>query len=165
MNHTLEILTVSDAICCLRDGYDVSTVDRIIIRPGLVLTAEQQSALVKLRARIRKRINRKGKTEILLPLPKGTGEALERVMQAAGFDDPRDFIAFQIHRLDDLRERDGHSFKAQAVRTVTVGDLSKYAERLGERHDVRRLATGEYACSCGRQWDADEGNECPGVES
>jgi hypothetical protein len=163
MTYTLEIVTVSDAICCLRDDYDVSTIGRITVRPGLVLTADQQTALVKLRARIRKRKSRQGKTEILLPLPKGTGEALERVMQAAGFDDPRDFIAFQIHRLDKLRERDGHSFKAQAVRTVTVGDLSRYTERLGERHDVRRLASGEYACSCGRQWDADEGDECPGV--
>lgn len=165
MNRTLEILTTFDAEACLRDNYDVSTVSRITIRPGLPLTAEQRAALVKLRARIRKRLSRAGKTEILLPLPAGTAAALERVMQAAGFDDPRDFIAFQIHRLDELRERDGHSFKAQAVRTVTVGDLSRYAERLSERHDVRRLATGEYSCSCGRRWDADEGDECPGVES
>lgn len=121
-------------------------------------TEEQRAA-----DRERKRKSRQGKTEILLPLPAGTAAALERVMQAAGFDDPRDFIASQIHRLDELRERDGHSFKAQAIRTVTVGDLSRYAERLGERHDVRRLASGEYACSCGRQWDADEGDECPGV--
>lgn len=161
--NTLEILTVSDAVCCLHDGYDVSTVDRIVVRPTLALTAEQSAALTRLRARIRKRISRAGKTEILLPLPAGTAAALERVMQAAGFDDPRDFIAFQIHRLDDLRERDGHSFESQAIRTVTVGDLSKYVERLGERHDIRRLATGEYRCSCGRQWDADEGDECPGV--
>lgn len=164
MSHTLEILTVSDAVCCLHDGYDVSTVDRIVVRPRLALTAEQHVALVKLRARIRKRLSRAGKTEILLPLPAGTAAALERVMQAAGFDDARDFIAFQIHRLDDLRERDGHSFKAQAVRTVTVGDLSKYADRIVP-HRVTRLATGEYRCSCGRQWDADEGDECPGVES
>lgn len=163
MTYTLEILTVSDAICCLHDSYDVSEIDAIIVRPGLVLTAEQKAALVKLRARIRKRKSREGKTEILLPLPAGTAAALERVMQAAGFDDARDFIAFQIHRLDELRERDGHSFKAQAVRTVTVGDLSKYTDQIGQRHGVRRLATGEYACSCGRQWDADEGEECPGV--
>lgn len=163
MSNTLEINTVADVVCRLHDGYDVSTVDRITIHPDLILTADQQTALAKLRARIRKRKSRQGKTEVLLPLPKGTGEALERVMQAAGFDDPRDFIAFQIHRLDELRERDGHSFKAQAVRTVTVGDLSHYAERLGERHDMRRLASGEYACSCGRHWDADEGDECPGV--
>lgn len=163
MSNTLEINTVADVVCRLHDGYDVSTVDRITIHPDLILTAEQQAALTRLRARIRKRLSRAGKTEILLPLPTGTAEALDRVMRAAGFDDPRDLIAFQIHRLDDLRERDGHSFEAQAVRTVTVGDLSKYAERLGERHDVRRLASGEYACSCGRRWDADEGDECPGV--
>lgn len=164
MTYTLEIVTVSDAICCLHDGYDVSDIDRIVVRPTLALTAEQHAALVKLRARIRKRLSRAGKTEILLPLPAGTAAALERVMQAAGFDDARDFIAFQIHRLDDLRERDGHRFRAQAIRTVTVGDLSKYADRIVP-HRVTRMATGEYSCSCGRQWDADEGNECPGVES
>lgn len=164
MTRVLQILTTFDAAACLRDDYDVTTVDRIAVSPCLRLTAEQQAALIKLRARIRKRISRQGKTEILLPLPKGTGEALGRVMQAAGFDDARDFIAFQIHRLDELRERDGHSFKAQAVRTVTVGDLSKYSDRIVP-HRVTRLATGEYACSCGRQWDADEGDECPGVES
>lgn len=161
----LHVLTHHDAAACLRDDFDTSTVDAISVRPGLTLADEQRAALVKLRARIRKRKSRQGKTEIVLPLPTGTAAALERAMQAAGFDDPRDFIAFQIHRLDDLRERDGHSFKAQAVRTVTVGDLSKYADRLGERHDIRRLATGEYACSCGRQWGADEDDECPGVES
>lgn len=163
MINTLEINTVSDAICCLHDNYNVSTVNRIVVRPTLALTAEQRAALTRLRARIRKRLSRAGKTEILLPLPAGTAAALERVMQAAGFDDARDFIAFQIHRLDDLRERDGHSFKAQAVRTVTVGDLSKYTDRIVS-HRVTRLATGEYSCSCGRQWDADEGDECPGVD-
>lgn len=163
MTRVLQILTTFDASACLRDDYDVSDFDSIVVRPRLVLTAEQHVALVKLRARIRKRLSRAGKTEILLPLPTGTAEALGRVMQAAGFDDPRDFIAFQIHRLDELRERDGHSFKGQAVRTVTVGDLSKYTDRITQ-HNVTRMATGEYSCSCGRQWDADEGDECPGVE-
>lgn len=78
----------------------------------------------------RKRKSRAGKTEILLPLPRGTGDALTRVMTAAGFDDPRDFIAFQIHRLDELLERDGHSFTAQTKRTVTVTGLDKYTDRL-----------------------------------
>lgn len=165
MGGVLQIRDEHEARLRLHDKFDVSTCDGIQVAPGVKLTLQQQSTLVKLRARIRKRKSRQGKTEILLPLPAGTAAALERVMQAAGFDDPRDFIAFQIHRLDELRERDGHSFKAQAVRTVTVGDLSRYTERLGERHDVRRLASGEYACSCGRQWDADEGDECPGVRA
>lgn len=78
----------------------------------------------------RKRKSRAGKTEILLPLPRGTGEALSRVLQAAEFDDARDFIAFQIHRLDDLLARDGHSFTAQTKRTVTVTGLDKYTDRL-----------------------------------
>lgn len=29
-------------------------------------------------------------------------------------------------------------------------------------HNVRQWVTGEYYCSCGRQWDADEGDACPG---
>lgn len=158
----LEIRTVSDAITYLHDGCEVSDVDRIDVLPSLVLTPLQRVALTKLRARIRKRLSRLGKVEILLPLPQGTAAALDRVMQAAGFDDPRDLIAFQIHRLDELRERDGHSFKAQAVRTVTVGDLTKYTDRI-DPHIAKRTASGEYVCSCGRQWDADEGDECPGV--
>lgn len=87
----------------------------------------------------RKRKSRAGKTEILLPLPRGTGEALNRVMEAAGFDDPRDFIAFQIHRLDELLERDGHSFTTQTKRTVTVTGLDKYTDRLraeGAKHET-----------------------------
>lgn len=162
MTRVLQVLTIFDAAACLRDDYDVSDFDSIVVRPRLVLTAEQQVALTKLRARIRKRLSRAGKTEILLPLPQGTAAALDRVMQAAGFDDPRDFIAFQIHRLDELRDRDGHSFKAQTVRTVTVGDLTKYTDRI-DPHIAKRTASGEYVCSCGRQWDADEGDECPGV--
>ncbi|MNE64240.1 hypothetical protein D3C80_1596440 [compost metagenome] len=58
-------------------------------------------------------------------------------MAAADFDDPRDFIAFQIHRLADLLERDGHSFEQQAKRTVTLDRealLDRYAGRLN--HDT-----------------------------
>src|SRR5690606_10289643 len=101
-----------------------------VVRPRLMLTAEQQAALVKLRARIRKRLSRQGKCEILLPIPKGTADALQRVMDAAGFDDPRDFLSFQIHRLDALLKCDGHKFKEQAIRTVTVVDLEKYYGKL-----------------------------------
>lgn len=89
------------------------------------MTEEQRAA-----ARERKRKSRAGKTEILLPLPTGTADALKRIMEAAGFDDPRDFLAYQIHRLDALLKCDGHKFNDQAIRTVTVGDLEKYYEQL-----------------------------------
>ena len=97
------------------------------------LTIPQMNALQVLRRRIddrlRKQKSRAAKpVEVLLPLPQGTGDALARVMHAAGFDDPRDFLAFQIHRLDELLQRDGHTFAAQAVRTVTAGDLTKWLE-------------------------------------
>lgn len=91
------------------------------------MITEQQ----RIAARERKRKSRAARPDpISLPLPMGTAQALQRVMQAAGFDDPRDFLSFQIHRLDHLLQCDGHAFKAQAVRTVTAGDLSKYIERL-----------------------------------
>lgn len=79
----------------------------------------------------RKRKSRAKQPDALsLPLSVGTHAALRRVMAAADFDDPRDFLAFQIHRLDALLACDGHSFAQQAKRTVTVGDLSKYDDRL-----------------------------------
>lgn len=79
----------------------------------------------------RKRKSRANKPDaISLPLPTGTHAALQRVMAAADFDDPRDFLAFQIHRLDDLLKCDGHSFTKQTKRTVTVGNLDKFFPRL-----------------------------------
>lgn len=137
MSRTLHIVSVFDVTTCLHDGYDVSQINKITIEAHLMrsLTADQVAVLKRLRARIRKRLSRQGSLEVLLPLPAGTAQALERVMQAAGFDDPRDFFAFQVHRLDRLRECDGHSFNQQAVRTVTVGDLSKYHDRLGGDSD------------------------------
>ena len=128
----VRLLTIFDALTVLRDDYDTSTVTGIEVCNALVLTAEQRATLKRLRARIRKRLNRAGKREILLPLPVGTACALDRIMAAAGFDDPRDFIAYQIHRLDGLLTGgDVEAFRAQAVRTVTVGDLSHYHHRIG----------------------------------
>lgn len=75
--------------------------------------------------------------ELRLPMPAGTAEALARIVERAGFDDPRDFLAYQIHRLDAL---DSHNFEQQTKRTVTVGDLSHYHQRLyaeGEKQDVQ----------------------------
>lgn len=89
-------------------------------------TEEQRAA-----DRERKRKSRARQADgLVLPLPKGTADALDRVMVAAGFDDPRDFLAFQIHRLDTLLKCDGHKFNEQAIRTVTVGDLGKFYEQL-----------------------------------
>lgn len=94
------------------------------------MTAEKRAAAAE-----RKRKSRANKVEILLPMPKGTGDALSRIMAASGFDDPRDFISFQIHRLDKLLECDGHRFTQQTKRTVTVGDLSKYLDQIGNDCD------------------------------
>lgn len=104
---------------------------RIEVAEGVHLTIPQTNALQVLNRRIddrlRKQKSRANKpVEVLLPLPQGTGDALARVMEAAGFDDARDFLAFQIHRLDDLLTCDRHTFEAQAVRTVTAGDLTKW---------------------------------------
>lgn len=53
-------------------------------------------------------------------------------MQRAGFESAADFVAFQIHRLDAL---DSPDFEAQAMRTVQIGDVSKWygeLQRVGE---------------------------------
>lgn len=65
--------------------------------------------------------------KITLSLPKGTADALARVLERAGFDSAADFVAFQIHRLDAL---DSPEFEAQAMRTVRVGDVSKWYGQL-----------------------------------
>lgn len=114
---------------------DVKGYDYIELCPNIHLTRGQADILQVLRRRIADRIRKQQSRAntpdaISLPLPAGTRAALGRVMDAAGFDDPRDFIAFQIHRLDDLLTCDRHTFEAQAVRTVTAGDLSHYTERL-----------------------------------
>lgn len=69
----------------------------------------------------------KGEQVVVLPLPPGTAAALADVMARAGFDDPRDFLAFQIHRLAAL---DSPAFELQAVRTVRVTGLGKYLEQI-----------------------------------
>ena len=114
---------------------DVKGYDSIDLCPNIHLTRGQADILQVLRRRIADRIRKQQSRAntpdaISLPLPAGTRAALSRVMDTAGFDDPRDFLAYQIHRLDELLARDGHAFADQAVRTVTAGDLSHYTERL-----------------------------------
>ena len=114
---------------------DVKGYDSIDLCPDIHLTRGQGDILAVLRRRIADRLRKQKSRDntpdaISLPLPAGTRAALGRVMDAAGFDDPRDFLAFQIHRLDHLLQCDGHAFAAQAVRTVTAGDLSHYTGRL-----------------------------------
>lgn len=83
-------------------------------------------------AKLRKRASRaNAEPELRLPLPAGTAAALAEVVEAAGFDDPRDFLAFQIHRLHMLLWGDRHTFEAQARRTVTVSGLDKYLPLIG----------------------------------
>lgn len=114
---------------------DVKTYDSIELCPDTHLTRGQADILAVLRRRIADRLRKQKSRDntpdaISLPLPAGTRAALGRVMEAAGFDDPRDFLAYQIHRLDALLKCDGHKFNEQAIRTVTVGDLEKYYEQL-----------------------------------
>lgn len=66
---------------------------------------------------------------IYLPFAPGTAAALQRLLDRTGFDDPRDFLAFQIHRLDALP--DGPAFDAEAIRTVRVHGLERYFGQLG----------------------------------
>lgn len=83
-------------------------------------------------ARLRKQKSRaKAVPELKLPMPPGIAAALEEILAASpDFDDPRDFLSFQILRLQGLLKRDGHSFEQQTKRTVTIGKLDHYFERL-----------------------------------
>ena len=67
---------------------------------------------------------------IELPLPPGTAAALDRVAEAAGFEDRRELIAMQIHKLDQLLQGDRHAFDQWVRFSVTLGDTSKLIERL-----------------------------------
>ena len=128
----LHIENQEDAAIYLNGDYlPPMEVEGIKVCRTVRLSAVQIDKLKRMNATIRKRLSRQGKEEILLPLPAGTAAALDRVMKSADFDDARDFIAFQIHRLDELLKCDGHKFAEQAKRTVTVGDLSKYHGRIG----------------------------------
>lgn len=83
-------------------------------------------------AKLRKQASRAAAEPVLsLPLPPGTAAALERVCAAARFDDPRELIATQIHRLDALLACDRHAFDKQTRVTVTVGNLDKWLPLIG----------------------------------
>lgn len=83
-------------------------------------------------AKLRKQASRAAAEPVLsLPLPPGTAAALERVCAAAGFDDPRELIAAQVHRLDALLASDRHAFDKQTRVTVTVGNLDKWLPLIG----------------------------------
>lgn len=80
--------------------------------------------------KLRKQDERASKPKpIYLPFAPGTAAALQRLLDRTGFDDPRDFLAFQIHRLDALP--DGPAFDAEAIRTVRVQGLERYFGQLG----------------------------------
>jgi hypothetical protein len=64
---------------------------------------------------------------LVLPLPVGTRDALNRVCARAGFTDRRELLATLIHNLDGL---DCPTLGALLTQTVRVGDLSKYFGRL-----------------------------------
>lgn len=83
-------------------------------------------------ARLRKQKSRaKATPELKLPLPLGIQAALDDILAASpDFDDPRDFLSFQILRLHGLMKCDRHNFEEQTKRTVTLGKLDHFFERL-----------------------------------
>ena len=93
--------------------------------------AGTKAEFAKHQDKLRKRRDRAAMPEVVLPFPPGTAAALDRVLTAAGFDDRRDFLAFQIHRLADLLDSDRPAFDAQAKRTVRLGNMGKYLARVG----------------------------------
>lgn len=81
--------------------------------------------------RIRKANGRAVKPDdssLVLPLPVGTRDALNRVCERAGYTDRRELLATLIHNLDRL---DCPTLAAVLRQDVRVGDLSKYFEELG----------------------------------
>lgn len=83
-------------------------------------------------AKLRKQASRAAAEPVLsLPLPSGTAAALTRICAASGFDDPRELIAAQLHRLDALLTSDRHAFDQQTRVTVTVGNLDKWLPLIG----------------------------------
>lgn len=71
-------------------------------------------------------------SSLVLPLPQGTRDALNRVCARAGFTDRRELLATLIHNLDGL---DCPILEAVLRQTVRVGDLSPYFDRLQEVDD------------------------------
>lgn len=71
-------------------------------------------------------------SSLVLPLPAGTRDALNRVCERAGFTDRRELLATLIHNLDGL---DCPTLGALLTQTVQVGDLSKYFDRIGSDTD------------------------------
>lgn len=57
-------------------------------------------------AKLRKRDSRDANARLDVPLPKGTADALARVMAAGGYDRPAELVAMMVHKLDRLRESD-----------------------------------------------------------
>lgn len=83
-------------------------------------------------AKLRKQASRAAAEPVLsLPLPPGTAAALERICAAARFDDPRELLAAQVHRLDALLSSDRPAFEQQTRVTVTVGNLDKWLPLIG----------------------------------
>ncbi len=68
-------------------------------------------------------------SSLVLPLPQGTRDALNRVCERAGFTDRRELLATLIHNLDGL---DCPTLEAVLRQTVRLGDLSPYFDRLQE---------------------------------
>lgn len=96
--------------------------------PAQVMSLEEKRE----KARLRKQKSRAAAApELRLPMPAGLEKALSELIQACpDFDDPRDFLSHQILRLHALMDSDRHAFEAQTKRTVTIGRLDHFFDRL-----------------------------------
>lgn len=77
------------------------------------------------------RARRAGNGRLDMLLPPGTEAAMARVCEAAGFEDRRELVAMQIHKLDQLLSAAPEAFEAWVKFSTVPGDLSKYVERIG----------------------------------
>ena len=70
-----------------------------------------------------------------IDLSPGIAAALERVCAAGGFENATELFNLHVLRLDKLLASDRHLFDLLTSVTVTVGDLSKYYDRLNKSVD------------------------------
>ena len=95
-------------------------------------------------ARLRKQRSRaKAEPTLVLPLPPGLAQKLERICVAGGFEDPRELISNLILNAEAAYDAgDRHEFERMVRVTVTpMNGLDKYLTQLSEPHNLSAVET------------------------
>jgi len=91
-------------------------------------------------ARLRKQRSRaNAEPTLVLPLPAGLAQKLERICAAGGYEDPRELISNLILNAE---RADRHEFERMVRVTVTpMSGLDKYLTQLSEPHNLSAVET------------------------